>query len=176
MFCTNCGKMLSDGIKFCPYCGAPVLNLETKGDSNKSLKAETDFNHYSNGETSVKQPDFQTTVQKPQVYEVKPDRVKVNNIYVWIMAIVPLILNVLLSDVVSPSVLSIMLAFFNLILVILDSMEVEHAGIKTGKLMWILAVLFVPTYLFYRAYKVDKRYSYAITWCVLFVLVILALG
>ena len=25
MFCTNCGKKLQDEMKFCPYCGAPVL-------------------------------------------------------------------------------------------------------------------------------------------------------
>ncbi len=25
MFCTNCGKKIQDDIKFCPYCGAPVL-------------------------------------------------------------------------------------------------------------------------------------------------------
>ena len=25
MFCTNCGKKIQDDIKYCPYCGAPVL-------------------------------------------------------------------------------------------------------------------------------------------------------
>ena len=24
MFCTNCGKPVPDGSRFCPYCGAPV--------------------------------------------------------------------------------------------------------------------------------------------------------
>ena len=24
-FCTNCGKKIQDDIKYCPYCGAPVL-------------------------------------------------------------------------------------------------------------------------------------------------------
>lgn len=29
-FCTNCGKPLPEGAKFCPYCGAKVI--DTKGD------------------------------------------------------------------------------------------------------------------------------------------------
>ncbi|HEY7905236.1 MAG TPA: zinc-ribbon domain-containing protein, partial [Casimicrobiaceae bacterium] len=24
MFCANCGRLVADGMKFCPHCGTPV--------------------------------------------------------------------------------------------------------------------------------------------------------
>jgi len=33
MFCTNCGKQIPDGSKFCPYCGA---KLSLAGESEES--------------------------------------------------------------------------------------------------------------------------------------------
>ena len=30
MFCTNCGRKIPDGVKFCPYCGHPVTTPSPK--------------------------------------------------------------------------------------------------------------------------------------------------
>lgn len=32
MFCTNCGSQLSDGLRFCIYCGTPLFEAETAAD------------------------------------------------------------------------------------------------------------------------------------------------
>lgn len=29
MYCSNCGKQLEDGARFCKYCGAPTSHSET---------------------------------------------------------------------------------------------------------------------------------------------------
>lgn len=33
MFCSNCGRKLSDGARFCDYCGKPVRGEESKGET-----------------------------------------------------------------------------------------------------------------------------------------------
>lgn len=44
MYCTNCGKQIPDDMKFCPYCGAPVIKNEQvhmntgKAESKKGRK------------------------------------------------------------------------------------------------------------------------------------------
>ncbi len=35
MFCENCGKEISDEVKYCPYCGKPVENTSTEPDLTK---------------------------------------------------------------------------------------------------------------------------------------------
>ena len=37
MFCSNCGKEIKDGVKFCPYCGAP----NSAAEKIKAAAAET---------------------------------------------------------------------------------------------------------------------------------------
>lgn len=33
MFCTNCGSQLSDGLKFCIYCGTPLFEADPAANS-----------------------------------------------------------------------------------------------------------------------------------------------
>ena len=39
MFCTNCGKELSDGSKFCPACGRPI-HVSTESDHLKTSEQQ----------------------------------------------------------------------------------------------------------------------------------------
>ncbi len=39
MFCTNCGKELSDGNKFCPACGRPI-HVSTESDHLKTSEQQ----------------------------------------------------------------------------------------------------------------------------------------
>lgn len=36
MFCHNCGKELSDGVRFCPHCGAPQMSMSGGGQPDLS--------------------------------------------------------------------------------------------------------------------------------------------
>ncbi|MEO0087648.1 MAG: hypothetical protein ABIK90_06210, partial [candidate division WOR-3 bacterium] len=47
----------------------------------------------------------------------------------------------------------------------LDEWHLEKLGYNLGKI-YILGFTLVPVYLFVRAYRVDKKYSYAIVWLI----------
>lgn len=40
MFCTECGKEVREGAKFCPYCGKPIKMAEKKLSAEKKRNAE----------------------------------------------------------------------------------------------------------------------------------------
>lgn len=35
-FCSKCGKELTDGVKFCPACGAPVTAAQKQPDAQST--------------------------------------------------------------------------------------------------------------------------------------------
>lgn len=48
-----------------------------------------------------------------------------------------------------------------------DSDELEKSGLNVSEWVWMWVVL-IPVYLFIRSAKTDKKYTYAITWCAIF--------
>ena len=40
MFCTECGKEVREGAKFCPYCGKPIKTAEKKRSTEKKRSAD----------------------------------------------------------------------------------------------------------------------------------------
>jgi len=57
----------------------------------------------------------------------------------------------------------------NTVFAILDINELKKKGHNPSGWIW-LGLFLIPVYLFIRASKTNKKYGYAITWCVLFVL------
>jgi len=68
--------------------------------------------------------------------------------------------------VVSISVLLCLVTCLSVIFIILDMLELKKIGVKPDVWMW-LGLLIPPFYLFCRAGKTNRKYGYAITWCVL---------
>lgn len=42
MYCKNCGKLVEEGNKFCPYCGTKVIETENKVEKAVLDEAQTD--------------------------------------------------------------------------------------------------------------------------------------
>ena len=42
MYCENCGKLIEEGNKFCPYCGTKVIETENKVEKEVLPEAQTD--------------------------------------------------------------------------------------------------------------------------------------
>lgn len=46
MFCQNCGKEVSEDVKFCPSCGKPVNQLEVKKETTLSTNCSNELKSY----------------------------------------------------------------------------------------------------------------------------------
>ena len=44
MYCENCGKLIEEGNKFCPYCGTKLVGTEEKVEEEISHEIRTDEN------------------------------------------------------------------------------------------------------------------------------------
>ena len=42
MYCENCGKLIEEGNKFCPYCGTKLVGTEEKVEEEISHEIRTD--------------------------------------------------------------------------------------------------------------------------------------
>ena len=42
MYCKNCGKLVEEGNKFCPYCGTKLVGTEEKVEKEISHEIRTD--------------------------------------------------------------------------------------------------------------------------------------
>lgn len=42
MYCENCGKLIEEGNKFCPYCGTKLVGTEEKVEKEISHEIRTD--------------------------------------------------------------------------------------------------------------------------------------
>jgi len=87
----------------------------------------------------------------------------------WQLAVVPLSVNLLLSSflgyIYSGNLSTIIIIALNIIFIAFDSNQFRKAGQKVELWLWMELVL-VPVYLFVRASRVDRKYGYAIAWCV----------
>ena len=45
MFCSNCGKQIPDGSKFCPYCGAPVMKIVSETSLKQAKEKPISIRH-----------------------------------------------------------------------------------------------------------------------------------
>lgn len=63
MFCTKCGKQLSDSVKFCEGCGKPVVGKITINDENTPSILDT-TESTSQSENLTKKIDFKSPLKK----------------------------------------------------------------------------------------------------------------
>ena len=42
MYCENCGKLIEEGNKFCPYCGTKLVGTDEKVEEEISHEIRTD--------------------------------------------------------------------------------------------------------------------------------------
>ena len=42
MYCENCGKLIEEGNKFCPYCGTKLVGTEEKVEEEIPHEIQTD--------------------------------------------------------------------------------------------------------------------------------------
>ena len=160
IFCRNCGKELSKHAEICVFCGSKPLTGKT-------------YCFYCGAKDSVNEEGIciKCGVRQLQLKE------KPKNIYVWLLALLPLIeifIGIFINIIFKPNFLTGCITGF-IIWVILTSifggLDLEHLK-KLGynfRKIWILGIItFTPLYLFIRAYRVDKKYSYAIVWLILY--------
>lgn len=75
MFCSNCGKEIAEGVKFCGVCGTPVANSDTVEESsavqiNEEEKREAELSAEETPvyESPAEKPSYQPYVEEP-VYQ-----------------------------------------------------------------------------------------------------------
>jgi len=147
-FCSKCGTEVPEGVNFCSKCG----NAVQVGQSSQTPP-------------SPERDCFGNALQQSPVSDK----------WVWTLACVP-ILGMILERTIAYIIGSnsealgfIPFIALNIIFVILDTKELEKKGYNPGGWIW-LGLLLIPVYLFIRASNTNKKYGYAIAWCVLFVL------
>jgi len=148
-FCSKCGNQHQDEAQFCPKCGNAII---------------------TNNGNAIAQNSRNTTAES---------EAKLSDKWVWTLACVPIfgmILEYIVLNVVgfhSEWTGIFIFITLNIIFVSLDISELENKGFHPDGWLW-LGLLLVPVYLFIRANKTNKKFGYAITWCVLFMLSLLA--
>ncbi len=147
-FCSKCGTEVPENVNFCQKCGNSLQSGQ------------------NSSQTSEVTPVANTGVENLQELSDK---------WVWTLACVPIlgmILESIFLNVIGDSTGYAGTAIFvilNIIFITLDMKELNNKNFNPDGWLW-LGVLLVPVYLFVRASKTNKKYGYAITWCVLFVL------
>ena len=75
MFCTNCGKRLTDDAKHCPNCGVLIVREEAAGSSNaqsQEKKAYSDSGYSYDEFKREEQVAGEAPAQKPYTYTAPP--------------------------------------------------------------------------------------------------------
>lgn len=158
MFCKHCGKQIEDNIKFCPYCGGRAVD-DTEVFKETGSKASDDTT-------------YNKVITETGSNQLKTADGELSNKYVWALATVPILVSWIVVWLFGISALSLsttVTLFLNFIFLSMDVKMLKSAGIDPGKWLW-LGIVFVPVYLFMRASKTDKKYSYGIVWCVMFLI------
>lgn len=198
--CLNCGNItLNDTYNFCGNCKCKLESIETidsntqfwyassgerKGPCNlnalleliKSEKIDREDLLWTNGMQNwetIKNSEFIKEFNSPPPINAK----SIDNRFVWAIAFLPVLY--LFTDIIfsNVNILTSLIPFLlNSIFWILDKNRLRSAGYNVGR--WNLWGFFImPVYLFIRAYKIDKRYGYAITFIIsLFICAILAVS
>ncbi len=90
MKCLNCGKEISDGAKFCTFCGAHQINSTQENSRN--------YNMYPNTQTS---PSIPVQTENP-TFVVPPNKPRKKNIrYVLFAIFIPIIVFLLVVSIIN---------------------------------------------------------------------------
>lgn len=191
MFCSRCGNEIPEGAKFCSKCGwqfgASSENsivgewfYINSGVRYGPFQAEKMQSLIQQGQISKETlvwkkgmlnwlPAAQTelihtirTVVPPMPSNIVSDK------YAWSLATVPILISWFVEMIGLPFwVVTICTISLNIIFLMLDSDELNKSGQNVNSWMW-MGVVLVPAYLFVRASKTNKKYGYAVMWCVMF--------
>lgn len=103
----------------------------------------------------------------PNVASSLPDD-DVSSKYAWSLATVPILVSWFVAAFgFSFWIVTLCTILLNAIFLMLDSDELKKSGINVNSWMW-MGVVLVPAYLFVRASRTNKKYGYAIAWCLMF--------
>ena len=150
MFCSNCGKEISDDITFCPACG---IKLPSKSENS---------------------------VQQVQEVGVgNPDSV-ISDKFLWALATVPMFLSMLLESFVESGTISETAQLYStqglcIGLIYADWRMLKECGKQQSIAMLIVGALIPLVYMFWRPYKTTKNFMPGIISCALSVAVLLFL-
>jgi hypothetical protein len=157
--CTKCGRELKSGAGFCGGCGSAVAP-QTAGNAGAVRK--TAFED---------EPLGITDSDREEMFG------KLSNKWAWALVVVCACATILqIAGIMGIWVVSLpadrfmVVAFiFNIVFWLLDVGELKAKGYK-GRWQWF-GLLIIPVYLFIRAAKTTQKYTYAIVYASLFVLV-----
>ena len=92
-----------------------------------------------------------------------------SDVYAWLLAVLPFIVIIVLT-ILKVNNIGIILAIsvLSLLFWALDVWELKKTKNSLSAWIWLVFLL-TPAYLFVRSSKAGKRYSYSITWCIIYV-------
>lgn len=193
MFCNRCGNEIPSGAKYCTKCGDEVCPSESDNTNDEwfyissnarsgPYQLEAMINFIQMGQITKETlvwkkgmynwlPASQTELEQALRNTVPPmPKDIISNKYAWSLATVPILVSWFVEMLgFSFWVITISTIALNIIFLMLDSDELNKSGLNVDSWMW-MGVVLVPAYLFVRASKTNKKYGYAITWCIMFVL------
>lgn len=192
MFCSRCGNEIPSEAKYCSKCGVQLNSAEANGVADEwfyisnnqrygSFSKEAMIGFVQDGhisrETLVWKKgmlNWLPAAQTELIHTIKnvapplPNDV-VSGKYAWSLATVPILISWFVEFIGFPFwVVTISTISLNIVFLMLDSDELNKSGINVNSWMW-MGIVLVPAYLFVRASKTNKKYGYAITWCLMFV-------
>lgn len=94
-----------------------------------------------------------------------------SNKYAWMLATIPIITGVVCALLGLGIVATVIQWILNTVFLLLDKAELDKSDCDIGAIIWLGLVL-VPVYLFVRSAKVDRNYGYSVTWCILFIVLL----
>lgn len=154
-----------------PYTENEILNLiKSNVIGRKTQVWREGMNNWIDADLSFYKNEFNAS-PPPLMPE------QIDNRYAWALATVPLMVSIILSNIFvngnmtdgTSNFITLITILLNCIFFFVDKHVLNKAGYNSSTWMWTGLVL-IPVYLFIRASKTTKKYGYAITWLVLFVL------
>jgi TRAP-type uncharacterized transport system fused permease subunit len=169
MFCEKCGNSVGDNAQFCSKCGYKV---NTRNNFIQTSEVQDDSSRISNNDDTKNQSQ-----ENGQIYS---NPIGLSDKWAWTLACVPVMSSLFylfLQSIteIDPAFSVVLAIVMNIIFSLLDDKELKKASINPDKWIWT-GFTIVPVYLFLRASKTQRKYGYAITWCVLFVFDIIFLN
>lgn len=159
-----------EGTKNGPCTENDIINLIHSGIIERKTQIwRAGMNHWMDAELSSFKNHFSSI--PPQI---SPEQI--SDRYAWALAVTPIVASVLLTKIFlglgiysnGTSVFFMIVTIcLNSVFWIADYNLLKKAGYNSEGWMWS-GLFLIPVYLFIRASKINKKYWYAITWCILF--------
>ena len=205
MYCTYCGSKIDDEYSFCPTCGKRII-VQPKQDSSIDFfenewyysqlgKVYGPFTHeeivekITSGEITwedrVKEADSKwISIENSSFAEFFTEEptieVSVSDIWVWCLAIIPIVITILLfktniiSSIIGDTNVTVtdILRWgipigLNLLFIQLDDIKLRKSGILPSEWFYI-GIFLVPLYLIVREGKTNWNFVPAVIWLFLF--------